>query len=320
MYKWIYFWKIKRTPQEYRPTILVTGCSSGIGLALAKLLYKCRDYRVIVTAREKSIGVLRQQFAEDERFIIRALDVADEEDRKHLLQELTSTWGGVDILVNNAGICYRSVLEEMSYEDEKIQLQTNYHGPMSLIKHCLPHMRHRGRGKIINVSSVSGILAMPTMASYSASKSALEAASEALWYEVKPFGINISVIQPGFVRSRSFENTKLSVRSELSMRFDRPYSDLYTNIIPLISRLMRWGLATPESIAGLTLNVIRTQNPPLWVPGAIDSEFFYLLKRFLPRWMTQPFLYSILPKATSWGKKFSKKRHRASLISRWRGL
>lgn len=310
MSKWNIFRKTKSSPQEYQPTILVTGCSSGIGLALADLLYTCTEYRIVITAREKSIGVLSQHFQESNRFIIRPLDVADEASRKNLLLELTSLWGGIDILVNNAGICYRSVLEEMSYEDEKIQIETNYHGPISLIKHCLPYMRKRGRGKIINVSSVSGILAMPTMASYSASKSALEGASEALWYEVKPFGINISVIQPGFVRSRSFENTKFSVRSELSTQFDRPYSDLYANIIPMVARLMRWGLATPESIAQLILMVIRKEKPPLWIPAAIDSEFFYLLKRFLPRWLTQPFLYSLLPKASSWGKNFSKIRRK----------
>ncbi|MFZ3229686.1 MAG: SDR family NAD(P)-dependent oxidoreductase [Pseudobdellovibrio sp.] len=295
MYRFIYFFKFRSPPRDYKPVILVTGCSSGIGLALASLLYNRTEYRVLVTARIKSLGVLKQKFAETDRFKIMPMDVG-------------ILWGGIDIIVNNAGICYRSVLEEMSYGDELTQLETNYHGPISLIKHNLPYMRKVGRGKIINISSVSGLLAMPTMASYSASKFALEGASEALWYEMKPFGINVSVIQPGFVRSNSFERTKFSVRSEISTQFDKPYTDLYKNMIPFVARAMSWGIATPESIARLVLDVIRTQDPPLWIATAVDSEFFYYLKRFMPRRLLQPFLYSLLPNAATWSARHSKKR------------
>lgn len=309
MYKFIYFFKITN-PSTYRPVVLITGCSSGIGLALADKLYRLDRYRVIITSREKSLGVLKTNFLENENFKIMELDVAEEESRKRLVKGVKDLYGGVDILVNNAGICYRSVLEEMSYDDEKIQLETNYFGPMSLIRHFLPYMRDKGRGKIINISSVSGMLAMPTMASYSASKHALEGASESLWFELKPFGINVSIIQPGFIRSNSFEKTKLSVRSRLSIELNKPYSDLYHSMIPYVEKRMKQGFATSESIADLVLDVIKTKNPPLWIPASLDAEFFGYLKRYFPRRILNRFLYRLLPNSDHWAERFT---HRPQL-------
>jgi len=318
MYKWIYFFNIS-TPQTYRPIVLITGCSSGIGLALADKLYRLDRYRVIITAREKSLGVLKNRFVENENFSIKELDVASEDSRKKLVKSIRENFGGVDILVNNAGICYRSVLEEMSYEDEQIQLETNYFGPMSLIRHFLPYMRNKGRGKIINVSSVSGMLAMPTMASYSASKHALEGASESLWFELKPFGINVSIIQPGFIRSNSFEKTKMSVRSRLSIELNKPYTDLYRSMIPYVEKRMKQGLATSESIADLVLDVIKTKNPPLWIPASLDAEFFGYLKRYFPRRILNRFLYRLLPNSAHWAENFTH-RPQFSFIERMKLL
>jgi len=167
-------------------------------------------------------------------------------------------------------------------------------------------MRKKGSGKIINISSVSGMLAVPTMASYSASKFALEGAMEALWYEARPFGVNVSLVQPGFVRSKSYERVKFSVRSKLSTNQFRPYSLVYKYMIPFVSFLMGIGLATPESIADLVYDVVRTDDPPLWIPAAFDAEFFYYLKRWFPRRFLLPFFYFMLPGSDLWGKEFTK--------------
>lgn len=306
MYKYFYFWKIKDPPQDLKPVVLITGCSSGIGEAIARRFYDMPQYRLVLTAREKSLGLIQQNFPENERVWILPLDVANEESRLQTVQKVMDRWGAVDILINNAGICYRSVLEEMLDQDELLQMQTNYLGPVSLIRLLLPQMRKRGFGKIINISSVSGMLAMPTMASYSASKFALEGAMEALWYEARPFGIDVSLVQPGFVRSKSYERVKFSVRSRLSNEINRPYTDVYRYMVPFIGQLMEHGLATPDSIADLVYDVVRTQSPPLWVPAAFDAEFFYYLKRWLPRRLLLPFFYFLLPGSDLWGKQFSK--------------
>lgn len=313
MYKYIYWHKIFEPTQDYKPVVLVTGCSSGIGLAVAELLERHNEYRVVITAREKSLGVLKRKFTESERFWILPLDVTLEDSRVDLMQKIFERWERVDILINNAGICYRSVLEEMLEDDELTQMRTNYHGPVGLIRLILPKMRKRGRGKIINVSSVSGMLAMPTMASYSASKFALEGAMEALWYEVRPFGIDVSLVQPGFVKSPSHERVKFSVRSSLSSQMDRPYSSIYQHMIPFVGKLMNNGIATPESIARLILLVIKTEKPPLWIPASFDAEFFYYLKRYFPRRILLPVLLWMLPGSRVWAERYSRRRK----FSRW---
>lgn len=319
MYKYVYFWKLKKPSPEYQPVILITGCSSGIGDAIARYFIDKTEYRIVITSREKSLGLLQQNFPESDRVWILPLDVASEESRLEVVQKIFGRWGGVDILINNAGICYRSVLEEMLDRDEALQINTNYLGPVSLIRLLLPSMRKKGFGKIINISSVSGMLAMPTMASYSASKFALEGAMEALWYEARPFGVNVSLVQPGFVRSKSYERVKFSVRSKLSNEIKRPYSDVYKYMIPFVGQLMEKGLATPESIAELVYLVVQTENPPLWVPAAFDAEFFYYLKRWFPRRFLMPFFYFLLPGSDLWGREFVK-APRSTLSTKVKGL
>ena len=204
-----------RTAQDFKPVVLVTGVSSGIGLALARLLWIRDEYRVVVTAREQSLErIKKESFHNTERFWIRPLDVTSVEQRKQLIEEINREWGAVNILINNAGISYRAVIEHMDDESEFNQMNTNYLGPMALTRLVLPGMRRRGRGKIINISSVSGMLAMPTMGSYSASKYALEGASESLWYELKPLGIRVSLVQLGFIKSNSFRNVYLTQASK----------------------------------------------------------------------------------------------------------
>jgi len=307
MFQWRYYFKRKRK-NTYKPVVLITGCSTGIGAATAKLLYEKTEYRVIITARRPSLEKLHNRYKENDRFWIRPLDVTSAKERETLINEVQVKWGGVDILVNNAGISYRSVLEHMSSEDESLQITTNYLGPVALIKLVLPHMRDRGRGKIINISSVSGMLAMPTMASYSASKYALEGMSESLWYEARPFGINVCLIQPGFIRSKSFRNVYYSKLSDPKVNKTTVYRDYYYYMAPFIAKLMRMSLTRPDTIARIILKTIRTENPPLWIPASIDAWVFYYLRRLVPRRWLLPLLFRFLPRARTWGHKHSNKR------------
>lgn len=303
-----WYWFKRRTRQTYKPVILATGCSSGVGLAIAELLYRHPEYRVVVTARQKSLPILHQKFTETERFWIRPLDVTSESERVRLVEEIEGAWKAVNILINNAGISYRAVLEHMTDEDELQQMATNYFGPVSLIRKVMPRMRERGRGKIINISSVSGMLAMPTMSSYSASKYALEGMSEALWYEVKPLGINVSLIQPGFIRSNSFKNVYYTEKSRPREGGNGLYDDYYQNIVPFIECLMRMSLTSPQSLARLVLKVIQTENPPLWIPATLDAFIFYYLRRLVPRRLLLPLLFALLPNSREWNQKYTKRR------------
>lgn len=261
-----------------------------------------------MTAREKSIEKIISELTQNDRFIIRPLDVTSEKDREKLLSEVNQLWGGVDVLVNNAGISYRSVIEHMTENDELLQMSTNYFGPMGLIRLVLPHMRSTGRGKIICVSSVSGMLAMPTMASYSASKFALEGACEALWYEMRPFGVKVCMVQPGFIHSKSFHNVYHTQKSEPARNWSGPYKDFYQNMTPFVETMMNMSLTTPERIAKLIIRVIEKEHCPLWIPATLDAKIFYYIRRAFPRRLLLPFLYWCLPKARTWGQDYSHKR------------
>lgn len=309
MLKKLWFWFLRGKPQTFRPVILVTGCGSGIGLSLARLLSRQTQYRVVITARRKTLPSLKARFVEDERFWIRPLDITSAEDREALLSEINAVWGGVNVLVNNAGISYRAVVEHMDAESELHQMDTNYLGPMALIRLVLPHLRERGRGKIINVSSVSGMLAMPTMASYSASKYALEGACEALWYEAKPYGIDVSLIQPGFIRSNSFQNVYRTEKAKQAA--GGPYADYYANMGPFVEKMMGRSLTRPEHIARVVLRTIQKENPPLWIPATIDAWVFYYLRRWVPRRLLLPLLFHLLPNARRWGQNHTRKRDAA---------
>lgn len=300
------------TEFEFQPVVLVTGCSSGIGLALAELLYKEQHYRVIATARAGSLESLKERFQETDRFWVRSLDVTSETDRNTLISEISEAWGGVNILINNAGVSYRAVVEHMSVTEEQHQFNVNYFGPVNLIRSVLPYMRKVGRGKIINVSSVSGMLAMPTMGSYSASKYALEGLSEALWYEIRPLGINVSLIQPGFVRSKSFMNVIYSAQSGPEHGVEGLYADYYQHMTPFIERLMEFSFTTPASVARRVLKTMKRKNPPLWIPATFDAKVFYYLRRFVPRRILLELLFATLPRVRIWARKYTNRNQKRS--------
>lgn len=293
--------------QTYKPVVLVTGASTGIGLALAKLLRAKGEYRVVLTARESSIPrFAKNGIVEDDDTMIVPLDVQVLVQCQRLYTAIEKRWRGIDILINNAGISYRAVVEHMDEAHELDSLRTNYIGPMNLIRLALPFMRYSGRGKIINVSSVSGMLAMPTMASYSASKYALEGASEALWYEMKPLGIDVTLVQPGFVNSDSFKNVYYSPEAQgAEMQGHLVYADYYNSMSPFIAKMMNQSRTTPEDVARTIFKVIRKRRPKLRVPATPDALVFYYLHRLIPRSILHQILFKALPNSARWGKNYS---------------
>ncbi|MBI3417931.1 MAG: SDR family oxidoreductase [Verrucomicrobia bacterium] len=282
--------------------VLVTGASSGLGLALSKKLLPT-EYRLLLTARKNSLGRFAAAgITANERVRIRTLDVTSSAERDQVVREADETWGGVDVLINNAGVAYRTVVEHFNEADDWEQMDVNFRGPMELIRLVLPGMRRKRAGRILNVSSVGGMMAMPTMALYSASKFALEGATESLWYEVRPWNIHVSLVQPGFIHSDSFRNTRYTEASRRAADDPvNPYHRHYEQMAALIARLMAKASATPEQIADTILRTMRNPSPPLRVPATWDAHLFALLRRFLPRWIYHRFLYGQLPGVGGWG-------------------
>lgn len=286
-----------------RETVLVTGASTGLGLVLARRLLRER-YRLVLTARESSMGRFAAEgIVEGENVMLRRLDVTVAAEREAVVAEVRERWGGVDVLVNNAGLAYRAVVEHFREAEARAQMEINFHGPMELIRLVLPGMRERRRGRIINVSSVGGMMAMPTMGLYSASKFALEGATESLWYEVRPWNIRVSLVQPGFIHSASFLNTRFT---EMSRRAaddgGAPYHAEYVEMERLIGRLMMRTGARPERVAEAIVRTMKEGRPPLRVPGTWDAHLFAWLRRLLPRQLYHWVLYRSLPHVRAWGE------------------
>ena len=150
---------------EEPKAVLITGASTGLGRAVARQLMQCADLRLILTARETSLSRFDELGLEEtDRVHLRPLRVNTDAERREVVQEIDEKWGGVDVLVNNAGVAYRAVLEHLREGEMDRQMEINFSAPLQLIRLVLPGMRQRKSGKIINVSSVSGMLAMPTMA------------------------------------------------------------------------------------------------------------------------------------------------------------
>jgi short-subunit dehydrogenase len=289
-----------RSPDE---VILLTGASTGLGLAVSRRLLADTAYRLVLTARPRSMGRFADAgIVEGPRVMLRPLDVTDEEARHEVVDEVNDRWGAVDVLINNAGIAYRSVVEHVNEIERIEQIHVNFRAPIALAALVLPGMRARRRGRILNISSVGGMMAMPTMAIYSASKFALEGASEALWYEVRPWGIHVSLIEPGFVNSESFERTLYTIASRVSAddHFD-PYHAHYLSMTGFIDRIMRFTWATPDAVARTVLRVIRARNPALRVPATLDAHLFALFRRLVPQAIYHALLYRLLPRIDTWG-------------------
>ena len=304
-------------PRQLSTVALVTGASTGLGLAIAKRLIKETNYQLYLSARETSLVRFEQHgIIESDRIHIRALDVTNAAQRLAIMAEIEQKFGGLDILINNAGFSYRAVLEEVTEIDQQHQMQVNFVAPIELARLALPAMRARRRGKIITLSSVGGMMAMPTMAIYSASKFALEGAFESLWYEVRPWDISVTLVQPGFVNSNSFMNVRLTVLSQDSAKSSRAdYHAHYASMSRFIARLMQRAWSTPDDIAAKVLNVCRAKRPPLRLPATPDAILFAFLRRFLPRRLYHFLLYRALPSVRHWGGRNSVNAKRRLALS-----
>jgi len=286
-----------------QPVVFITGASTGVGLDLVRLLLKS-PYRVVATARAQSLFRFEEaSLYPSPQLLILPLDITSSVERHWVVEEVKKQWGTIDVLVNNAGISYRAVVEHMNEEEEMRQLNTNYLAPMALIRLVLPLMRAQHAGRIINVSSVSGMMAMPTMASYSASKFALEGASEALWYEAKPWNIKVSIVEPGFIHSQSFRHIYYSKQSGKSTAEHGVYSEYYESMAPFIEKMMNSARSTSQDVARVILKTIERKHPPLRVPATFDARLFYWLRRLLPRRFYHRILYWGLPGAKNWAKR-----------------
>jgi NAD(P)-dependent dehydrogenase (short-subunit alcohol dehydrogenase family) len=180
-------------------TWLITGCSTGLGRALAEAVI-ATGHNVVVTARDVA-RVAELAAGTEDRVLALPLDVTDTAQVTNAVSQAEGTFGGIDVLVNNAGYGYRAAVEEGDESDIRALFETQFFGAVAMIKAVLPGMRTRHSGAIVNVSTI-GVQIMPAGSGYyAASKAALEGMSGALYGELKPLGISVTVIEPGAFRT-----------------------------------------------------------------------------------------------------------------------
>ena len=188
-------------------TALVTGASSGIGEATAERLAKA-GYKAYGTSRRGALVGQRS-------FEMLPLDVTSDESVEATVSEVLRLEGRIDVLVNSAGFSVAPAgAEESSIEQARSIFDTNFFGIVRMIRAVVPHMRHQGGGRIINIGSVLGFLPMPYMALYAATKHAIEGYSESLDHELRTRGIRISVIEPAYTKTQ-FDTNLLEPDSKL---------------------------------------------------------------------------------------------------------
>ncbi|MBA3974465.1 MAG: oxidoreductase [Candidatus Solibacter sp.] len=180
--------------------ILITGCSSGIGLATALSLAKA-GHRVYATMRnpEKSAELAIRAASDGLQLTVHKLDVNSCQSVEQCFESISQQGAQIDVLINNAGIERHGSTEELCLDDFRSIMETNYFGAIRCIQKVLPAMRQRRNGCIINVTSVAGKIAASPLGAYAASKHALEALSETLAQEMQPFGVRVHIVQPGII-------------------------------------------------------------------------------------------------------------------------
>jgi NAD(P)-dependent dehydrogenase (short-subunit alcohol dehydrogenase family) len=179
-------------------TVLITGTSSGFG-KMAALRFARKGDNVFASMRNTAKGAELEDIARKENLSLKViqLDVLSDDSVTKAVEQVLSDAGSIDVLVNNAGFEIRGAVEEISDEEARAQFATNVFGLLRVTRAVLPHMRSRGSGRIINVSSVAGIVGVPFGGIYAASKHAVEALTETLYWELHPFGISVCLIEPG---------------------------------------------------------------------------------------------------------------------------
>lgn len=258
--------------------ILVTGTSSGIGLAVAIACARA-GHRVVATMRNLDRRAALDEAARDAKvkISIEQLDVTSSSVNLKI-RELVLKYGPFFGLVNNAGIAISGAFEELTDEDVREQFETNVFGLMAVTRAILPSMRAAGRGRIVNVSSLSGRLGLPGHSAYAATKFAVEGFSESLRWELEPFGVTVHLVSPGAVRTPIFLGNQ---RRGALVSPGGPYEKL-TQYLERIAAEDATSACAPEIVAAEVEALFSRPSPSFRTVLGRDAKTVALLRRGLP--------------------------------------
>jgi short-subunit dehydrogenase len=249
--------------------VLITGGSSGIGKSIGEFLLQ-KGFVVYGTSRDPH-KVLNSLFP------LIALDVRNVESIQKAIDKVIENEKRLDIVINNAGVGITGPLEEIPTAEIKNNFETNFFGPIEVMKAVLPHMRAQKSGLIINITSIAGYMGLPYRSIYSASKSALEIITESLRMETKSFGVHITNVAPG-----DFATNIAAGRFHAPVIDGSAYEKPYKSILKTLDEHVDGG-SNPNDVAEMIYKIIQSPNPKIhYKVGAFMQKFSILLKRILP--------------------------------------
>ncbi len=249
-------------------TWLITGCSTGLGRALAQAVLAKGDNAVVTARNTDSLQDLAAEFPTTALAV--SLDVTDQSQVDAAVQQATERFGGVDVLVNNAGYGYRAAIEEGDDADVRALFDTNVFGPVAMIKAVLPGMRSTRSGAIVNISSIGARICPPGSGYYSASKAALEGISGSLHKELQPLGISVTAVEPGGFRT-DFAGRSLTQSAEAIADYAdtagkrRKESDTVHGTQP----------GDPDKAAQVIISAVEAEQTPAFLLLGADAVYAY---------------------------------------------
>lgn len=261
-----------------RKTILITGASSGFGRHCA-MLFEKNGWNVIASMRAPD---RETEFREKKSILLSRLDVTDRQSIASTVEAGIERFGQIDVLMNNAGFGASGFFEEASEEEIDTIIRTNFLGALHVTRAVLPVMRNQRSGMIINLTSIAGLVGIPMMSLYSASKFALEGFSESLRYELKDYGIEVRTIAPGgfktaYGRNEAFfDGAKIAFYDE-----DREKFKTYHDEVTMQSPPRPWGWRDPTEVAELAYRLASGGSRKFRNPAGPDARMTVFFKRVL---------------------------------------
>lgn len=249
--------------------VLITGGSSGIGKSIGEYLTE-KGFMVYGTSR-------KPENYKEGKFPILELDVKNTQTIQQTVKAIIDIEGKLDVVINNAGAGITGAIEEIPETEIRANFDTNFFGPINVIKAVLPQMRKQHSGLIINITSIAGYMGLPYRGVYSASKGALELLTEAFRMELKDFNIKMTNIAPG-----DFATNIAAGRYHAPLLENSPYKKPYGDTLNVMNAHVDNG-SDPNMMAQAVLKVINTENPKVhYKVGEFMQKFSIVLKRILP--------------------------------------
>ena len=242
---------------------VVTGSSTGMGFETSLMLAR-NGFHTYATMRKLEDGGSKQiiDIAKNENLPLQVIQLDVDSDKSIIdaINRIVTENDRIDVVVNNAGYALIGAFEENSMEEIKAQFETNFFGAIRVMQAVIPIMRKQRRGKIVNITSMGGRIAVPLDSIYHGTKFALEGVSESLQYELEPFGIKIILIEPGAVGSNFWKNLKIASKTSNHDNIDSPYKQLVNNVSESFKQ-MQQNTIHPSEVANVILQAVLSDNP-----------------------------------------------------------